>query len=76
MDCSVLHMDSRQQMEQLDFRKRRMMMADTVCRLLEWVRMDNCRAILRAEIGELLQLVERLNNEVNQLRIKPTAENK
>ena len=52
MDCSVLHMDSRQQMEQLDFRKRRVMMADAVCRLLEWVRMDNCRAILNMNVHE------------------------
>ena len=52
MDCSVLHMDSRQQMEQLDFRKRRVMMADTVCRLLEWVRMDNCHAINHMDVGK------------------------
>lgn len=37
---------------------------------------DSVSEFSRAEIGELLQLVERLNNEVNQLRIKPTAENK
>ena len=52
MDGSILHMNSRQQMEQLDFRKRRVMMADTVCRLLEWVRMDNCRAILNMNMHE------------------------
>lgn len=46
MDNPVLHMDSRQQMEQLDFRKRRVMMASTVHRLFERVRMDNRRAML------------------------------
>ena len=41
MDGSILHMNSRQQMEQLDFRKRRVMMVGGVCRSLEWMRMDN-----------------------------------
>ena len=41
MDGSILHMNSRQQMEQLDFRKRRVMMVGAVCRSLEWMRMDN-----------------------------------
>lgn len=36
MDGSILHMNSRQQMEQLDFRKRRVMMVGAVCRSLEW----------------------------------------
>ena len=40
MDGSILHMNSRQQMEQLDFRKRRVMMVGAVCRALsngcEW----------------------------------------
>lgn len=45
MDGSILHMNSRQQMEQLDFRKRRVMMVGAVCRSLEWMRMDNRRAI-------------------------------
>ena len=52
MDGSILHMNSRQQMEQLDFRKRRVMMADAVCRLLEWVRMDNRRAVLDMDVHE------------------------
>ena len=43
MDGSILHMNSRQQMEQLDFRKRRVMMVGAVCRSLEWMRMDNRR---------------------------------
>lgn len=37
MDGSILHMNSRQQMEQLDFRKRRVMMVGAVCRSLEWM---------------------------------------
>lgn len=36
MDGSILHMNSRQQMEQLDFRKRRVMMVGAVCRSLEY----------------------------------------
>ena len=50
MDGSILHMNSRQQMEQLDFRKRRVMVAGAVCRLLERVRMDNRRAILDMDV--------------------------
>ena len=50
MDSPVLHMHGRQQMEQLDFRKRRVMMASAVCRLLERVRMDNRRAILDMDV--------------------------
>lgn len=50
MDNPVLHMDSRQQMKQLDFRKRRVMMASTVRRLLERVRMDNRRAMLDMDV--------------------------
>ena len=49
-DRSVLHVDSRQQMEQLDFRKRRVMMVGAVCRSLEWMRMDNRRAILDMDV--------------------------
>ena len=41
MDGSILHMNSRQQMEQLDFRKRRVMMVGAVCRSLEWMRMTS-----------------------------------
>lgn len=51
-DRSVLHVDSRQQMEQLDFRKRRVMVAGAVCRLLERVRMDNRRAVLDMDVHE------------------------
>ena len=39
MDGSILHMNSRQQMEQLDFRKRRVMMVGAVSALsngCEW----------------------------------------
>ena len=36
MDGSILHMNSRQQMEQLDFRKRRVMMVGAVCPLVEY----------------------------------------
>ena len=50
MDGSILHMNSRQQMEQLDFRKRRVMMVGAVCRSLEWMRMDNRRAILDMDV--------------------------
>lgn len=50
MDSPVLHMDSCQQMEQLDFRKRRVMMASTVRRLLERVRMDNRRAMFDMDV--------------------------
>lgn len=50
MDSPVLHMHGRQQMEQLDFRKRRVMMASAVCRLLERVRMDNRRAMLDMDV--------------------------
>ena len=52
MDGSILHMNSRQQMEQLDFRKRRVMMVGAVCRSLEWMRMDNRRAILDMDVHE------------------------
>ena len=47
MDGSILHMNSRQQME---FRKRRVMMVGAVCRSLEWMRMDNRRAILDMDV--------------------------
>lgn len=50
MDGSILHMNSRQQMEQLDFRKRRVMMVGAVCCSLEWMRMDNRRAILDMDV--------------------------
>lgn len=50
MDGSILHMNSRQQMEQLDFRKRRVMMVGAVCHSLEWMRMDNRRAILDMDV--------------------------
>ena len=50
MDGSILHMNSRQQMEQLDFRKRRVMMVGAVCRPLERMRMDNRRAILDMDV--------------------------
>lgn len=50
MDGSILHMNRRQQMEQLDFRKRRVMMVGAVCRSLEWMRMDNRRAILDMDV--------------------------
>ena len=50
MDGSILHMNSRQQMEQLDVRKRRVMMVGAVCRSLEWMRMDNRRAILDMDV--------------------------
>ena len=50
MDGSILHMNSRQQMEQLDFRKRRVMMVGAVCPSLEWMRMDNRRAILDMDV--------------------------
>ena len=52
MDGSILHMNSRQQMEQLDFRKRRVMMVGAVCRSLEWMRMDNRRAVLDMDVHE------------------------
>lgn len=54
MDGSILHMNSRQQMEQLDFRKRRVMMVGAVCRSLEWMRMDNRRAILDMDVHKLV----------------------
>ena len=50
MNHAILHLHDRQQMEQLDFRKRRVMMASAVCRLLERVRMDNRRATLDMDV--------------------------
>lgn len=50
MDRPVLHMDSRQQMEQLDFRKRRVTVVSAVCRLPERVRMDYRRAMLDMDV--------------------------
>ena len=50
MNHAILHLHDRQQMKQLDFRKRRVMMASAVCRLLERVRMDNRRAILDMDV--------------------------
>ena len=52
MNHAILHLHDRQQMKQLDFRKRRVMMASAVCRLLERVRMDNRRAVLDMDVHE------------------------
>lgn len=50
VDRPVLHMDGRQLVEQLDFRKRRVLVAIGACRLLKRVRMDNRRAPLDMDV--------------------------